>query len=88
VGLARAAPDPVGRARIRADRRAVALWPVRAVFCEQMTFGHLAEAIHTVLVGLGGPSRMWGTDRMATIVFAGTAGLVGSRRLRGFCQGS
>ena len=44
----------------------------RAVFCEQMTFGHLAEAIHTILVGLGGTSRVWRTDRMATIVVPGT----------------
>lgn len=44
----------------------------RAVFCEQMTFGHLAEAIHTILVGLGGTSRVWRTDRMATIVIPGT----------------
>jgi transposase len=44
----------------------------RAVFCEQMTFGHLAEAIHLVLVGLGGTPRMWRTDRMATIVVPGT----------------
>jgi transposase len=44
----------------------------RAVFCEQMTFGHLAEAIHTILVGLGGTPRVWRTDRMATIVIPGT----------------
>ena len=44
----------------------------RAVFCEQMTFGHLAEAVHTILVGLGGTSRVWRTDRMATIVVPGT----------------
>lgn len=44
----------------------------RAVFCEQMTFGHLAEAAHQVLVGLGGTSRVWRTDRMATIVVPGT----------------
>jgi transposase len=44
----------------------------RAVFCEQMTFGHLAEAIHTVLVELGGTPRVWRTDRMATIVIPGT----------------
>ncbi len=44
----------------------------RAVFCEQMTFGHLAEAIHTILVGLGGTARVWRTDRMATIVIPGT----------------
>jgi transposase len=44
----------------------------RAVFCEQMTFGHLAQAIHLVLVGLGGTPRVWRTDRMATIVIPGT----------------
>jgi transposase len=40
----------------------------RAVFCEQMTFGHLAGAMHQVLVALGGTPRVWRTDRMATIV--------------------
>ena len=44
----------------------------RGVFCEQMTFGHLAEAIHTILVELGGTPRAWRTDRMATIVVPGT----------------
>jgi len=44
----------------------------RAVVCEQMTFGHLADAVHRVLVGLGGTARVWRTDRMATIVVAGT----------------
>jgi len=44
----------------------------RAVFCEQMTFGHLAEAMHRVLVALGGTPRVWRTDRMATIVIPGT----------------
>lgn len=44
----------------------------RAVFCEQMTFGHLAQAAQTILVGLGGTSRVWRTDRMATIVVPGT----------------
>jgi transposase len=44
----------------------------RAVFCEQMTFGHLAGAVHEVLVALGGTARVWRTDRMATIVIAGT----------------
>jgi transposase len=44
----------------------------RAVICEQMTFGHLAEAMHRVLVGLGGTPRVWRTDRMATIVVPGT----------------
>lgn len=40
----------------------------RGVFCEQMTFGHLAGAMHDVLVALGGTPRVWRTDRMATIV--------------------
>ena len=40
----------------------------RGVFCEQMTFGHLADAMHQLLVALGGTSRVWRTDRMATIV--------------------
>lgn len=44
----------------------------RGVFCEQMTFGHLAEAAHQILVTLGGTSRVWRTDRMATIVVPGT----------------
>ena len=44
----------------------------RAVFCEGMTFGHLAEAAHRVMVGLGGTARVWRTDRMATIVVSGT----------------
>lgn len=43
-----------------------------AVFCEQMTFAHLAEAAHGVLVGLGGTARVWRTDRMASVVVPGT----------------
>lgn len=44
----------------------------RAVVCEQMTFGHLACALHEVLVALGGTPRVWRVDRMATAVLAGT----------------
>jgi len=44
----------------------------RAVFCEQMTFGHLAGALHEILVGLGGSARVWRVDRMATAVIPGT----------------
>lgn len=44
----------------------------RAVLCEQMTFGHLAGALHEVLAGLGGTPRVWRTDRMATAVIPGT----------------
>jgi transposase len=40
----------------------------RGVFCEAMTFGHLAGAMHEVLVALGGTPRVWRTDRMATVV--------------------
>jgi transposase len=44
----------------------------RAVFCEQMTFGHLAGALHEILFGLGGSARVWRVDRMATAVIADT----------------
>ncbi len=44
----------------------------RAVLCEQMTFGHLAGALHEILEGLGGTPRVWRTDRMATAVIPGT----------------
>jgi transposase len=44
----------------------------RAVVCEQMTFGHLAEAMHQILIVLGGTPRVWRTDRMATIVVPGS----------------
>jgi transposase len=44
----------------------------RGVFCEQMTFGHLAGALHQILTELGGTPRVWRTDRMATAVIPGT----------------
>ncbi len=44
----------------------------RAVLCEQMTFGHLAGALHEILVALGGTARVWRTDRMATAVIPDT----------------
>jgi len=44
----------------------------RAVFCEQMTFGHLAGAAHEILLGLGGTSLVWRVDRMATAVIPNT----------------
>jgi transposase len=44
----------------------------RAVFCEQMTFGHLAGALHEILTALGGTARVWRVDRMATAVIPGT----------------
>src|SRR5450631_737019 len=44
----------------------------RAVFCEQMTIGYLAGAVHDILLGLGGTSLVWRVDRMATAVIPGT----------------
>ncbi len=41
----------------------------RAVISEGMTFAHLIEAIDGVLRRLGGTSRAWRTDRMATVVY-------------------
>jgi hypothetical protein len=43
----------------------------RGVFCEQMTFGHLAGAMHEILGVLGGTPWVWRTDRMATAVIVG-----------------
>jgi transposase len=48
----------------------------RAVVCEQMTFGHLTGALHDILTGLGGTSRVWRVDRMATAVIPGTDRLI------------
>jgi len=42
----------------------------RAVFCEQMTIGHLAGALHDILLGVGGSGLVWRVDRMATAVIA------------------
>lgn len=44
----------------------------RAVICEGMSFAHLVEGIDGVLRRLGGTSRAWRTDRMATVVHPGT----------------
>jgi transposase len=44
----------------------------RAVICEGMTFAHLVDAMDGVLRRLGGTSRAWRTDRMATVVYPGT----------------
>jgi len=44
----------------------------RGVFCEQMTFGYLAGALHEILLGLGGTSLVWRVDRMATAVIPDT----------------
>jgi transposase len=47
----------------------------RASFCEQMTFAHLARAVHEILGALGGTSLVWRVDRMATAVIPGTSRL-------------
>jgi transposase len=44
----------------------------RAVISEGMTFAHLVEAIDGVLRRLGGTTRAWRTDRMATVVHQGS----------------
>jgi transposase len=43
-----------------------------AMFCERMTFGYLAGAVHEILVGLAGTSLVWRVDRMASAVIPGT----------------
>jgi transposase len=44
----------------------------RGVICEGQSFAHLVEGIDGVLRRLGGSSRAWRTDRMATVVYPGT----------------
>ncbi len=53
----------------------------RAVICEGQSFAHLVEGIDGVLRRLGGTSRAWRTDRMATVVYPGT-----DRITTGFAQ--
>ena len=45
---------------------------LRCWFSESMDQAHLVWGIHQVLVRLGGTSRRWRTDRMATVVAPGT----------------
>jgi transposase len=44
---------------------------VRGVFADGMTFAHLIEALDGVLRRLGGTTKSWRTDRMATFVYPG-----------------
>jgi transposase len=44
----------------------------RAVIAESMDQPHLIEAIDSVLRRLGGTARCWRTDRLATVISAGT----------------
>jgi transposase len=45
---------------------------VRGVFADGMTFAHLIEALDGVLRRLGGTTKSWRTDRMATFVYPGS----------------
>jgi transposase len=45
---------------------------VRDVFADGMTFAHLIEALDGVVRRLGGTTKSWRTDRMATFVYPGT----------------
>ncbi len=45
---------------------------VRGVFADGQTFAHLIEAVDGVLRRFGGTAQSWRTDRMATVVYAGT----------------
>jgi transposase len=45
---------------------------VRAVFADGMTFAHLIEALDGILRRLGGTTKSWRTDRMATVVYPGS----------------
>jgi transposase len=45
---------------------------LRGCFAEGESFPHLAEALDGVLRRLGGTTRSWRTDRMATFVYPGT----------------
>jgi transposase len=49
----------------------------RVAICEGESFPHLAEAIDGVLRRLGGSTRAWRTDRMATVVHPGTDRITG-----------
>jgi transposase len=53
----------------------------RGVICEGQTFAHLVEGADGVLRRLGGTTRAWRTDRMATVVYPRT-----DRVTAGFAQ--
>lgn len=44
----------------------------RTAVCEQMTIGHVAQAMHRIVEQLGGTAKVWRVDRMATAVIPGT----------------
>jgi transposase len=45
---------------------------VRGVIAESLDQPHLIEAMHQVMVRLGGTPRVWRTDRLATVIVPGT----------------
>lgn len=45
---------------------------VRGVLAESLDQPHLIEAMHQVMVRLGGTARVWRTDRLATVIVPGT----------------
>lgn len=44
---------------------------VRGVLAESADQAHLIEALHAVLVRLGGTARVWRTDRLSTVIVPG-----------------
>lgn len=46
---------------------------VRGVLAESLAQPHLVEAMHQVMVRLGGTPRVWRTDRLATVIVPSTA---------------
>jgi transposase len=45
---------------------------IRGVLAESADQPHLIEAMHAVMVRLGGTARVWRTDRLATVIVPGT----------------
>lgn len=45
---------------------------VRGVLAESLDQAHLIEAMHQVMVRLGGTARIWRTDRLASVIVPGT----------------
>jgi hypothetical protein len=45
---------------------------VRGVLAEKMDQAHLVQAMHEVMLRLGGTPRIWRTDRLATVIIPGS----------------
>jgi hypothetical protein len=72
MGLAGAERDAVGRARLRARRRVVVLGALPGGDQRGHDVRALGRRDRRVLRRLGGTSRAWRTDRMATVVYPGS----------------